>query len=66
MAASGLKREFTVNAPEPVNEDDFKDKPEIRGGNRPADYQPVAVQGEHSGVEYVFGGEDDDDPEAPE
>ena len=35
-----------MNAPEPVNEDDFKDKPEIRGGNRPADYQPVAVQGD--------------------
>jgi hypothetical protein len=31
-----------VNAPEPVNEDDFKAAPEIRGGNRPADYIPTA------------------------
>lgn len=56
-------RRRQMSNPEPVNEDDFKAEPEIRGGNRPADY---IGKGEHSGVEYVFGGAEessDDDPD---
>lgn len=57
MAASGLKGQITVsNDPKPLNEEDeFFAKPEIRGGNRPADYIPS-----HGDVDIVV---EDADPE---
>jgi hypothetical protein len=66
VAATRLKREFTVSKvyrdingdeiPEPVDEGDFKSKPEIRGGNRPIDFIP-----EHGDADIVV---EDSDPES--
>ena len=51
-----------MNAPEPVNEDDFKGKPEIRGGNRPIDFIPAAHEDSEleDGAES-YGGEGEDE-----
>lgn len=49
---------------EPEAVDEKESTPEIRGGNRPADYikGPVKGTGAVSGADYEFGSEDADDP----